>query len=173
MSEPSFKQFAAPTAEVRDISSGATSELNLFSTKGRIGRLRYLAYTMGAQLIWTAVTAAIKATVPSLAVPFSVLGLAVLCFGVIVGIKRCHDMGISGWWTLTSIIPIIALAWVFYPGDQGENRFGPPPPPNTAGVRILGAILPAIFVVGIIAAIAIPQYARYTQAHALQHPAGN
>jgi hypothetical protein len=48
------------------------------------------------------------------------------------------------------------------PGSRGENRFGPPPPPNTWGVRVLGVILPVIALVGILAAIAIPSYKNYT-----------
>ena len=51
----------------------------------------------------------------------------------------------------------------FVPGTDGENRFGPKTPPNGAGAVALALILPAVFVVGIVAAIALPAYQQYLQ----------
>ena len=57
----------------------------------------------------------------------------------------------------------------FIPGTSGSNRFGAPPPPNSTGVILLALILPIIFVIGIVAAIAIPAYQDYaTRARASQ-----
>ena len=53
------------------------------------------------------------------------------------------------------------LIWVFKPGSAGTNSYGAPPPPNTTGVKILGFLLPSLFIVGILAAIAIPAYVDY------------
>jgi uncharacterized membrane protein YhaH (DUF805 family) len=38
-----------------------------------------------------------------------------------------HDTNHVGWWVLC---PIVNLVFWASPGDQGENRFGPPPPPQ-------------------------------------------
>jgi uncharacterized membrane protein YhaH (DUF805 family) len=44
-------------------------------------------------------------------------------------IKRLHDIGKSGWWALTILVPVIGLAWQiiecgFIAGDDGDNQFG-------------------------------------------------
>ena len=156
MTEPSFNQYAAPTAEVADVGTSATGELQMFSSEGRIGRLRFLAYSTGAAFL-------AKLLAAFLGPVTIIVAIVYLWFAVITGIKRCHDIDASGWWSVTTIIPLVSFIWAFIPGSKGENRFGPPPPPNTAGVRILGLILPAFFIIGILAAIAIPQYQSYVQ----------
>ena len=64
---------------------------------------------------------------------------------------------------LTFLIPLVNLLvsiyLIFFPGTDGSNRFGPAPAANSIGVVILGWSIPAIFIVGIVAAIAIPQFA--------------
>ena len=52
---------------------------------------------------------------------------------------------------------------VFKGGTEGSNDHGAPPPPNTTGVRILALVLPILYFIGILAAIAIPAYAEYTR----------
>jgi len=126
-----------------------------------------MAWATGASIIHTIVTGLLTVVLTDahlswLATVIALLAyLPLLWFTTITGIKRCHDIGISGWWSLSLIVPVIVLVWVFVPGNKGDNRYGPPPPPNTWGVRILGAILPVVCVIGIIAAIAIPQYKMY------------
>ncbi|PTT90303.1 DUF805 domain-containing protein [Pelomonas sp. HMWF004] len=167
MNSPEVNQYAPPTATVADVAPAtATAELNLFSAQGRIGRLRYLAYVTGAAVVQNIVTVMLTMALARSTAAFTLMALVALAalvwFNILCAIKRCHDLDISGWWTLTSVIPIIALAWVFMPGSKSENRFGPPPPPNTSGVRVLGLLMPAIFLIGILAAIAIPSYKNYT-----------
>ncbi len=59
------------------------------------------------------------------------------------------------------LIPPLGLVWVFKSGSRGTNNYGAPPPPNTTGVKILGFLLPAVFIIGMLAAIAIPAYVDY------------
>lgn len=167
MTESTMNPYAPPRASVADVDAAAgVAELRLFSARGRIGRLRYLAYSTGASLLYNLVVMALAFALGANAALYSIILLAALgalmWFNVICGIKRCHDMGISGWWSVTLILPVIVLAWIFWPGSRSANRFGPPPPPNTVGVRLLGLILPVVFVVGILAAVAIPAYKGYT-----------
>jgi uncharacterized membrane protein YhaH (DUF805 family) len=48
-----------------------------------------------------------------------------------VAVRRLHDQGKSWWHMLFGFIPligwIITLVWIFTPGDEGENEFGPDP----------------------------------------------
>ena len=166
MTESTANQYAPPQAHVADLaSSDGVGELKLFSHHGRIGRLRYLAYVTAGSVVHGVVTSAVTialAASPILVVAAWLPLVVFLWFSIITGIKRCHDMGISGWWSVTSIIPVIALGWIFWPGEQGSNKFGPPPPPNNWGVRILGLLMPVFCVIGILAAVAIPQYKNYT-----------
>ena len=53
-----------------------------------------------------------------------------------VTVKRCHDLGKSGWLSLLTLIPLIGLAFLLWmglsPGDPEANRHGPPLGPETA-----------------------------------------
>lgn len=44
------------------------------------------------------------------------------------GVKRCHDIGLSGWYLLICYIPIIGLLWylvlLLKPGDETKNEYG-------------------------------------------------
>ncbi len=71
-------------------------------------------------------------------------------------------MNLSGWWSLAAFIPLVGLVWVFKGGTRGVNRWGAPPPPNGLVVRIAGLALPILFMIGIVAAIALPAYQEYT-----------
>jgi len=166
MIEPTLNQYAPPTAAVADVSPHpqGTAEMNLFSAKGRIGRLRYLAYTTGASFLVSVVGGFAAALLQGslLAVVIAIATyIALSWFTILCGIKRCHDLNISGWWSLTVVVPIISLLWIFFSGTKGANRFGPPPPPNTLGVKLLGLILPLVFGIGVLAAIALPAYSGY------------
>ena len=166
--EPTFNQYAAPQAVVDDV--GATTEmgqLKMFSAEGRIGRLRFLAYAIGGGWLIKALSAVLMAIFigvsPQLVGIISALTWApILWFVIISGIKRAHDFNASGWWSLVSLIPLLGiLIWIVIPGSKGCNRYGPPPPANTWGVRVMSLLLP-IMVIGILAAVAIPQYKAYT-----------
>jgi hypothetical protein len=56
------------------------------------------------------------------------------------------------------LIPLVGLIWVFEAGTRGRNDYGRPPPPNTTAVRLGVFLFPAIMVIGILAAIALPAY---------------
>jgi len=48
-----------------------------------------------------------------------------------ISIKRYHDRGKSGWWSLIMFIPLIGPIWWlielgFLRGDPGPNAYGPP-----------------------------------------------
>jgi uncharacterized membrane protein YhaH (DUF805 family) len=163
--------YTPPRAHVDDVldASAEQQEPSILSARGRIGRLRYLAYTIGAYLVL------IAAMIPVTLIGASTrsgVGLALLATGgilyfvftIMAAIQRVHDFDWSGWSVLLFIVPFanlaIGLMILFRGGTEGANRFGPPPTPNTWGVRILGCIAPLAFV-GIIAAVALPAYNGY------------
>lgn len=156
--------YAAPQAEVRDIAAAEEYQhVQLWSPRGRVGRLRYLAWVFGFQFLVGVPAGILSAIVPDLAgVLVVALYLVVFVFSVLMAIKRSHDMDWSGWSVLLMLIPLAALIWVFKAGTEGPNRFGNPPPPNTTAIKIVALVVPILFIAGVIAAIAIPAYADYT-----------
>lgn len=157
--------YAAPQAAVRDIAADQEyQEIRMWSPSGRIGRLRYLAYSFGPALLVGFLAGLLTPLGPTL-VPVIALPayLATMVFSILAAIKRAHDMDWSGWMVLLTLIPFVGLIWVFKSGTQGSNRFGAPPPPNTAGIKVAGIVLPVLFIVGVMAAIAIPAYQDYVE----------
>ena len=163
-------RFAPPTAAVDDVALAyGVQPVRLWPPSGRIGRLRLLAYGLGVYVVFIAVSAALGALVgvmnggETIATVFGVLSFVVYLVALVaLLIQRSHDMDLSGWWTIVAFIPLIGLFWVFKGGTRGVNRWGAPPPPNGLAVRIFGLLLPILFVVGIVAAIALPAFQTYT-----------
>jgi uncharacterized membrane protein YhaH (DUF805 family) len=159
----STNPYAAPKAAVSDVEDAQEfQEVRFWSASGRIGRLRYLAFTTGAFIlagILIGLAMAINETVGGLVT--IVAYIAATVFSILAMIQRSHDMDWTGWTILLSIIPLVGLIWIFKSGSPGSNRWGAPPPPNTTGIKVLGLLLPAIALIGILAAIAIPAYVEY------------
>lgn len=131
----------------------AFAALKPFSVEGRIGRLRFLAWTMVLSLV----------TLPIVAI-FAFIGLGLVSgdttTGLIIGgifafflflgfiivsilfsVQRLHDIGWSGWLWLLNLVPFVGsffpLVIMVVPGNTGANRYGPPPPPNSTAVKVL------------------------------------
>jgi uncharacterized membrane protein YhaH (DUF805 family) len=155
--------YTPPRSQVADVGTDEVQEVRIFSTKGRIGRLRYLAYTSAGSFAIMFVAGFVGAFIGASAVPVITLiaYIPLIIFGVMCMIQRSHDMNWSGWMCFLGIIPFVGLIWLFKSGTQGENDYGAPPPPNTTGVKILAFTVPVIAVIGILAAIAIPAYQDY------------
>lgn len=168
----------AAVADVGDAYEGEFQPMKVWSWRGRIGRLRFLAYGMVAYMVYVlAIMAtgvvvgltgrssneaggsldAIDTAVWLLLVPY-------LVFAALVTIRRSHDMGWSGWMSLLAFIPLVGLIWLFKAGTPGANAYGAPPPPNTFGVKFAAfGLIGVFFVGGILAAIAIPAYQQHVQ----------
>jgi uncharacterized membrane protein YhaH (DUF805 family) len=170
-------RFAPPRARVDDMPSpdaaGGYQPVKIWTTKGRIGRLRLLAYSVGGYIVLAIVLFVLglvglksgqDAVNPLLSAAVSLVCL--LPYMVMLGLlyaQRSHDMGWSGWTSLAAFIPLVGLIWVFKAGTPGANAYGNPPPPNTLGVKVLGLALPIVATLGILAAVAIPAYQQYSQ----------
>jgi len=164
-------RFAPPGAQVADVADPGVGfqPVRLWPPNGRIGRLRMLAYGAGLYVAFLVVSSALGFIAGLTQSPNATLAVGVLAFVVylvaatIILIQRSHDMNLSGWWSIAAMIPLVGLVWLFKGGTPGANRWGPPPPPNGLGVRIVGWMLPIVIVVGIVAAIALPAYVEYTK----------
>lgn len=146
-------------------------ELNVFGVQGRIGRLRYLAWSMAMLLIAMPVLGLLMA-IMTLSDMFGgllvgVAAIALTIISIFIGVQRLHDIGWSGWLWLLNLIPgigsIFALVMLFAPGSEGANRFGAPPPPNSRAVKVLAWSMILVPIIGILAAIALPAYQGYVE----------
>lgn len=167
--EPS-SPYAPPQAQVGE-QLPEFGELKVLGTSGRIGRVRYLGWSMALMLAFLPIggvilgSFALSETLASLLTIAACLALVVV--SVCIGVQRLHDMGWSGWLWLLNFVPIVgsvfALLMLFMPGTDGPNRYGPPPPPNSRAVKVLAWLIILVPVIGIVAAISIPAYQGYLE----------
>ncbi len=160
--------YTTPTAKVTDPDE-EYGKIKVFSASGRLGRVRYIGYSFGLtmliSILFAFLTAAIGVSAgKGVAASIMVVGYgAIIVLSALLTIQRAHDFHSSGWLALLVLIPLVNLIFWFIPGTDGENRFGRKTPPNGVGVILLACIIPLIFVIGILAAIAIPAYSDYLQ----------
>jgi len=168
----SSNPYAPPTARVEDmVAPGESQPIKLWSARGRLGRLRHIAWTMlGSLLLGLGVELAKFVLGDGSGLPLGIAAnVAYVVFFALLTIQRCHDIDWTGWAALWAIIPLVGLMFWFIPGTPGPNRFGPPPPRNPRGMGLVAAIPLLLVVLGIAAAIAIPAYQSYvTKARAAQ-----
>lgn len=159
----SINPYQAPAAAVADAGE-QTQPVRLFAVSGRIGRARYLAYGLVVYIVVGILTAALAAVLGQAGAAAWVLAwIVLLVLGFMLTIQRCHDFNVSGWLSLLMLVPLANLIFLFIPGTDGANRFGPPTPPNGWRVLIAVWLLPVIFIGGILAAIALPAYQDYVK----------
>lgn len=154
------------------------SEVKVLSINGRIGRLRYLGYSMGYGMLIYMAFAALGGVAIAMGSPrgvfMSLVGIGyvmMLVMSMMLTIQRAHDFDKTGWLAVLAFVPLLNLIFWFIPGTEGENRFGKQTPPNRGVLLwvVLGIV--GIFIIGILAAIAIPAYQSYV--HKAQAAAQN
>jgi uncharacterized membrane protein YhaH (DUF805 family) len=159
--------------------------IHIFSTSGRIGRVRYIAYSVAmgllSMLVIGLLSAAGAALPQDIVAPIAglimlVVYAAMFVVGFFFIIQRIHDFDASGWWMLLTLIPVVNLFFAFVllvvPGTRGANRFGPRPPRNSPAVIIL-ALLSPLYIAGLISAFSFPvfeQFQFFTTKHAQPLP---
>lgn len=138
----------APPRTPLDTTQGEYAELKVFSVEGRIGRMRYLAWSMvllfaclpvmGISLLLTQASQALG----MLLLIASCIALAFVM--VVITAKRLHDLGWSAWLMLLNLVPVVntifSILILVMPGHPQANLYGPPPPPNSTSVKVLAWI---------------------------------
>ena len=130
--------------------------LKAFTFAGRIGRLRYLAWTMALMLVLMGVAGVFVSIGLSLIALTSTVGLVIgglvgtaLCIAFIVisiqiSVQRLHDLGWSGWLYLLTLVPFVGglfpILLAVLPGNTAANQYGAPPPANSTAVKVLCAL---------------------------------
>ncbi|MCQ4262873.1 DUF805 domain-containing protein [Stutzerimonas stutzeri] len=155
--------YAPPSADVGE-TMPLHGELKPFSVTGRIGRLRYLAWSLVIMAATAGLfgVAAVIMAVSSTAglICMGLIGIGMLVVSVQIGIQRLHDFGWSGWLILLNLVPFLGSLFPFVmllmPGNREVNRYGSPPPPNSRSVKVLAALWLVLIVSGLVAALTVP-----------------
>src|SRR5262245_59680634 len=135
--------YQTPKTSVIDPEPAEYQQVRVFSTSGRIGRVRFIGYTFGLTLL-CGMLAAILGVVFGKAlgmVPMRLNWVAIVVLSFMLTIQLAHDFNASGWLALLGLIPLANLIFWFIPGTDGPNRFGHPPPPNSKGAIALACIV--------------------------------
>lgn len=161
----SISPYASPHAQI-DPQGDEVCELNIWGVEGRLGRMRYIAWSMvlsfavGPAMLLCMLLMQLSTKLGGLLV--IVTAIAAMVVGIQISVKRLHDIGWSGWLLLLGLIPVVGsifqLLTFLLPGSTGSNRFGAPPPENSTAVKVLfwiWAALMILAVIGIIAAFAM------------------
>lgn len=161
--------YAPPLADVSEGVAGFAT-LKPFGVDGRIGRLRFLAWSMVLSLVTMAVVGVFAiiglALVSSDSTASLIIGgilafflcLAFLIASIMISAQRLHDIGWSGWLWLLNLVPFVGsffpLLLLAMPGNQTANRYGAPPPPNSTAVKVLSALWLVVIALVIVGALA-------------------
>lgn len=98
---------------------------NSFSFEGRIRRTEYglsFLILVFARLLTSVLAFGIGGNnTEYVMLIYYVLQIPVLWFFWAQGAKRCHDLGLSGWY---QIIPFFPLYMIFAPGKEEANEYG-------------------------------------------------
>ncbi|MDO4700963.1 MAG: DUF805 domain-containing protein [Moraxella sp.] len=148
-----------------------------YKASGRIGRLRYLAYSMTYAICCMLVMMAVvmltmlflganDLTITVMMVIYFVM-MTINIYGMFaLAIRRLNDINKSGWFSLLFLLPFANLALMLYllfaRGNDYVNDYGAPAMPASTRVKILAFIVPLFFMtLGMLMAIAIPAYQDY------------
>src|SRR5688572_9112637 len=122
--------YAAPQTNVTrgDGNVEDYGEVKIFSARGRIGRVRYIGYTIGVTILLglvMGIAAGLAGLVDQNATLLVVIigYVAIIVVQVLLKIQRSHDMNVTGWLSLIMLIPFAALVFWFVPGTRGENDY--------------------------------------------------
>lgn len=171
-SNPTFNPYASPAANLQsDNTHWQYNDSPFYARKGRIGRLRYLAYGVILSILSLAIFL-IEALIASYIEETAVLiivsipaSIGIIYAQLAPAIRRLNDFNRSGWWAIFMLIPylnlITFLCLIFISGDEGVNDYGTPAKPPSRRVKALALIVPIIALLGILAAIALPAYQSY------------
>lgn len=174
----SANPYQVPQSNVDYQGQDGYSEVKVLSVRGRIGRLRYLGYSMGYSMLIYFSFAVVGGVILAMGLPreiftgiIAIAYVLVMVLSMILTIQRAHDFNKTGWLALLMFVPLANLIFLFVPGTDDENRFGKKTPPNRGALVWVVIAIFAIVIIGILAAIAIPAYQAYV--HRAQAAAQN
>ncbi|HCK84835.1 MAG TPA: hypothetical protein DHW63_10060 [Hyphomonadaceae bacterium] len=130
----------------------------MFSFRGRLNRLGYLAYLLGPYVVFLGLVLlfAYGYLLESGGTVLLILFVLQIPIGLAAAVRRFHDMDHSGWMLAALLVPFwniwLAIQLLVWPGTPGYNQYGAPPPaaPNRSRFRlpVIIAAAAALLIVG-------------------------
>lgn len=96
---------------------------------GRARRLEYFPIVIGCNVFLS-----FLAEMSSTSICALLVSIAVGIILIVEHIRRLHDLGRSGWWVLTFVVPFFWLM-TWCEGEAGPNKYGPDPRAPKGGDR--------------------------------------
>lgn len=162
------------------------------STTGRIGRLRFLAYSMVMYLPFFALGFLFSVLPGGIGVVIGlIMALAIIWLPIRLIVLRMHDFNMSGKWLWIFFLlsgaagaaqrpdlslQISALFWLSmipvscWPGDRQENNYGEPCEPNPLWVKIVAGLF---FAAQLLLVVGVVKYSKYRSAMLTSRGAAN
>lgn len=98
---------------------------NVFSSAGRIRRTEFaLSYVIYVGAVFFTISLAVATKIDLFYLLTMLVWFVGVIFRVIQGAKRCHDIGVSGWF---QFIPFFIIAMAFVDSNRGSNKYGDNP----------------------------------------------
>ena len=98
---------------------------NIFTLKGRLTGQQFFLWYLPSALLGVVLKLNLVASPwDSIIALFYLISVPV---ALVAAVRRSHDLGHSGWFALTTIIPFVGWYFVLKKGDPGANKYGPAP----------------------------------------------
>jgi len=123
---------------------------------GLSGRLARRPYGAAALFGWAAMRWGLMGILhhphPAVALLIGLAMIAAALWTFRLTVLRLHDVGLSGWWVLFGLVPIVGtlagLLLGLVPGSRGDNRYGAEPDPGDPVLRLVVVVAVAIIGAG-------------------------
>lgn len=106
-------------------------QAKFFTYHARLNRKPYLIRNIWLWIISCIASGMIHLAFVPLMVIGAILSIASGISNLMLSIRRCHDIGKSGWWLLLLVIPVVNIIFYLYlylkKGTTGPNSYGPDP----------------------------------------------
>ena len=113
--------YTAPQANVASTHAKEYGEIKIFSARGRIGRIRYIGYSIGLTTLIIALVLGIGGAIGGNAAGVMLIGgwVMIVVFALVLSIQRAHDFNATGWLSMLALISLVNIIFWFIPGTDG------------------------------------------------------